>query len=63
MIPARRNRKEPRQHDRGMFGSRHRVENFLSRHWEFTAVATRCDTADESLEPEIHLVAGAIAST
>ncbi len=41
VIPAGRNRTEPREHGREKYGWRHRVESFLARTREFRAVATR----------------------
>ena len=63
MIPAKKNRKAPREHDREMYGWRHRTENFFAGTKEFRAVATRYDKTDESFAAGIHLVAGVIAAT
>ena len=43
VIPARRNRTEPREHDRDVYGWRHLVENFFAKIKEFRAIATRQD--------------------
>ena len=63
VIPAKKNRKAPREHDREMCGWRHRTGNFFAGTKEFRAVATRCDKTDESFAAGIHLVAGVIAAT
>ena len=41
VIPPRRNRTEPREHDRDMYGWRHLVENFFAKIKELRAIATR----------------------
>ena len=63
VIPSRRNRTEPRDHDREMYRWRHQIENFFAKIKEFRAVATRYDKTDESFAAAIHLVAGVIAAT
>ena len=62
VIPAKKNRKVPRKHDRIMYGWRHRIENFLAKIREFRAVATRYDKTEASFAATIHLVAGVIAA-
>ena len=63
VIPSRRSRKVPRDHDREMYKWRHQIENFFARIKEFRAVATRYDKTDESFAAAINLVAGVIAAT
>ncbi len=63
VIPARRNRIEPRHHDREMYRWRHRTGNFFARIREFRAVATRYDKTDASFAAAIHLVSGVVAAT
>ena len=63
VIPLKRNRVEPRDHDREMYGWRHRVEKFFTKIKEFRAVATRYDKTDESFAAAICLAAGVIAAT
>ena len=63
VIPSKRNRTEPRDHDPEMYGWRHQVENFFAKIKEFRAVATRYDKTDESFAAAIHLAAGVIAAT
>ncbi|MCY4316432.1 MAG: hypothetical protein OXC66_09995 [Roseovarius sp.] len=48
VIPSRRNRKVPRDHDGEMYKWRHQVENFLAKTGEFRAIATRRDKTDVS---------------
>ncbi len=62
VIPSKRNRTEPREHDREMYGWRHQVENFFARTREFRAIATRYDRTDASFAAGIHLVAGVVAA-
>ena len=63
VIPSKRNRTEPRDHDREMYGWRHQVENFFAKIKEFRSVATRYDKTDESFAAAVHLAAGVIAAT
>ena len=62
VIPPRRNRTEPREHDRDVYGWRHLVGNFFAKIKEFRAIATRHDKTDESFTAAIHLVAGVVAA-
>ncbi len=63
VIPAGRNRTEPREHDRERYGWRHRVESFFARTREFRAIATRCDRTATSFAAGIHLIAGVAAAS
>ena len=63
VIPSKRNRTEPREHDREMYGWRHQVENFFAKIKEFRAIATRYDKTDASFAAGIHPVAGVVAAT
>ncbi len=63
VIPAGRNRTEPREHDREMYGWRRQVGNFLARTREFRAVATGYDRTDAGFAAGIHPVAGVVATT
>ncbi len=63
VIPSRRNRTEPRDHDREMYRWRHQIENFFSRIKEFRAVAARYDKTEDSFAAAIHPVAGVVAAT
>ncbi len=63
VIPSRRNRTEPREHDREKYGWRHRVENFFARIKEFRAIATRYDKTATSFAAGIHLIAGVAAAS
>lgn len=63
MIPSKRHWREPRDHDREMYGWWHQIENFFARIKEFREVATRYDKTDESFAAGIHLVAGVVAAT
>ncbi len=63
VTPAGRNRTEPREHDREMYGWRRQVGNFFARTREFRAVATRYDRTDAGFAAGIHPVAGVVAAT
>ena len=63
VIPAKKSRTDPRDHDREMCKWRHRTGNFFAGTKEFRAVATRYDKTDESFAAWIYLVAGVIAVT
>ena len=63
VLPSKRNRSQPRDHDRDMYKWRQEIENFFARIKEFRAVATRYDRIDESFAAAIHLVAGVVAAT
>ncbi len=62
VVPSKRNRTEPREHDREMYGWRHQVESFFARTREFRAIATRYDRTDASFAAGIHPVAGVVAA-
>ena len=62
VIPSRKNRKEPRDHDREMYRWRHRIENFFAKIKEFRAMATRYARTDVNFMAGLHLVAGVIAA-
>ena len=63
VIPSRRNRMAPQEHDREMYKWRHQIKSFFARIKEFRAVATRYDKTDESFAAAIHLVAGVVTAT
>ena len=62
VIPSRKNRKEPRDHDREMYRWRHRIENFFAKPREFRAMATRYARTDVSFMAGLHPGAGVIAA-
>ena len=62
VIPSKRNRKVPRDHDGEMYKWRHQVENFFAKIKEFRAIATRYDKTDVSYAAAIYLAAGVIAA-
>ncbi len=63
VIPPKRNRTAPREHDREMYGWRHLVDSFLPKTREFRAIATRYDKTAASFAAGIHLVAGVVAAS
>lgn len=46
-IPARRGRKNPARHDRGLYKKRHRIENLFARLKDWRRIATRYDRCAE----------------
>ena len=62
VIPSKRNRKVPRDHDGEMYKWRHQVENFFAKIKEFRAIATRYDKTDVSYAAAIYLAAAVIAA-
>ncbi len=51
-----------REHDRGMYGWRHQIENFFAKIKEFRAVATRYDKTAASFRATFLLAAVVIAA-
>ena len=62
VIPSRKNRKEPRDHDREMYRWRHQIENLFAKIKKFRAMATRYARTDVSFMAGLHPVAGVIAA-
>ena len=62
VIPSRKNRKEPREHDREMYCRRCRIDNLFAKIKEFRAIATRCGKTEESFAAAIRLAAGIVAA-
>ena len=63
VIPAKKNRTDPRDHDREMDKWRHQIENLFAKLKESRAVATRYDKTDAIFAAAIDLVAGVVAAT
>jgi len=63
VIPPKRNRAVPREHDREMYGWRHMVDSFFAKTREFRAIAPRYDRTAASFAAGIHLVAGVVAAS
>ncbi len=62
VIPSRSNRKVVREHDRVMYGWRHRIDSFLARSGEFRAVAARYDRTVAGFRATFLLVATVTAA-
>ena len=62
VIPARRHRKHPIEHDKVMYRWRHLIENYFAKLKEFRAIATRYDKTDASFRATINIAAAIIAS-
>ena len=63
VIPSKKSRTDPRDHDREMYKWRHQIENFFARIKEFRAVATRYDKTDESFGGRDLSRRGVVAAT
>ena len=67
VIPAKRIRAEPREHDRTehdrtVYGWRHLADSFFAKIREFRAIAIRCDRTMENCAAAVHLVVGVTAA-
>ena len=60
VIPSKRNRKVPRDHDKDLYKARHLIENFFAKFKQFRAIATRYDKTARNFLAAIHLAAAAI---
>ena len=60
VIPSKRNRKVPRDHDKDLYKARHLIENFFAKLKQFRAIATRYDKTARNFLAAIHLAAAAI---
>ena len=61
VIPARANRRTPRDHDRVLYRERNLIERFFNKLKQFRRVATRYDNTDQSFEAMINLAASFMA--
>ena len=60
VIPARANRKTPREYDTDLYKARHLIENFFAKLKQFRAIATRYDKRARYFLAAIHLAAAVI---
>ena len=60
MIPASRNRRQPRAHDEHLCKARHLIENFFARLKQYRAIATRYDKTARNFLGAIHLAAAVV---
>jgi transposase len=60
VIPAKANRREPRDYDRHLYKARHLIENFFAKLKQFRAIATRYDKTARNFLGAVHLAAIAI---
>lgn len=60
VIPAKSNRKQPREYDRHLYQARHLIENFFNRLKQYRAIATRYDQTALNFLGAIHLAAAVI---
>ena len=62
VIPAKRNCRDWREHDREKCKRRHQIEDLIAKLKEYRAIATRYHKTDESFAAAIFLVAGVVAA-
>lgn len=60
VIPARRCRKQPCDHDRHLYRARHLMENFFSKRKQYRAIATRYDKTARNFLGAVYLAASVI---
>jgi transposase len=60
VIPAKKNRLLPEDHDKDLYKSRHLIENFFAKLKQYRAIATRYDKTAINFLGAIHLVASII---
>ena len=60
VIPAKRNRHQPRDYDRHLYGARHLIENFFAKLKQYRALATRYDKRAANFLGAIYLAATVI---
>jgi len=60
VIPARRNRLQPRDYDRHLYAARHLIENFFAKLKQYRAIATRYDKRAVNFLGAIYLAAAVI---
>ena len=60
VIPPRRNRREQREYDAGLYAARHLAETCFCTLKPFRAIATRYDKTKRNFLPAIHLAAAVL---
>ena len=55
VIPSRKNRKEPREHDAELYAERNRVERLIGRLKQYRRVATRYEKAARNYLAMVHV--------
>ena len=60
VIPAPKNRKDPRDYDAVLYQARHLIENFFAKLKQFRAIATRFDKRGLNFLGGIYLAASSI---
>jgi transposase len=60
VIPSRKNRLQPRTHEKELYKARHLIENFLAKLKPFRGIATRDDNRLSNVLGGIYLVASLI---
>ena len=60
VIPAKRNRKRPREHDEELYKERNQVERFFNRLKHYRRVATRYEKTGRNYLAMLHLVSAMV---
>jgi transposase len=60
VIPSKRNRMVPRNHDKQLYKARHVIENFFCKLKQFRAIATRYDKTARNFLAAVQLAASII---
>ncbi len=60
VIPAKRNRKRPREYDKELYKARHLIENFFAKLKQYRAIATRYDKLAQTFLSAIYMAATVI---
>jgi len=60
VIPSRKNRLQPRTHDKKLYKARHLIENFFAKLKQFRGIATRYDNRLSNFLGGIYLAASLI---
>lgn len=60
VIPSRKNRKEPREHDRELYKERNKVECFFGRIKQYRRVATRYEKTARNYLAMVHLASAMV---
>lgn len=60
VIPSRKNRKVPREHDRELYKERNKVERFFGRVKHYRRIATRYEKTGRNYLSMLHLVSAMV---
>lgn len=60
VIPSRKNRKQPREHDKELYKERNKVECFIGRIKHYRRIATRYEKTARNYLAMLHLVSAMV---